>query len=145
MTAPRTAHVQLGGSVGLGKGTVSVDGVELRGVRSVSVEGAVGVIPRLVVEVVLHEAVVDGELLITVPPKTAATLAALGWTPPPDQPLDGPGQRHAWEHSCGTLNAGSPDSGCCAGCRMEPHPDDQEHIPRFVLVQVGGDADAAAG
>ncbi len=129
-----------------GGGRVEVDDVVLTGVRRAVIEGAAGEIPQLTLELISHEAEIDGQMRVTIPPKTAVTLAALGWTAPDDQPLDSPGQQYAWLHGCGTLNDGTPeDSGCCAGCRRDPDAHDRETSPRYVLVQVGGRADAASG
>lgn len=143
MSKARSAQVHL---TGPGKGTVTVSGAELHGVRAVTVEGAVGEVTRLTVELALFEAEIDGEMVVTVPPKTAATLAALGWTPPAGQPLDTPDLPHAYRHDCGQLVEGAPGDDRyrrCPHCRWDFKP--EEAGPRYVLVQIGGAPDAAAG
>lgn len=82
MSTLRSAQVHL---TGPGKGTVTVSGTELHGVRAVAVEAAAGEVTRLSVELALYEAEIDGEMVVTVPPKTAASLVVLGWTPPDEQ------------------------------------------------------------
>lgn len=67
-----------------GGGTVEVNGEPLKGVRNVSLTAGVNAFPALTVDLLLHEVEVNGEVLITVPEKTAASLLALGWTPPAD-------------------------------------------------------------
>ncbi|MFI6443814.1 hypothetical protein [Kitasatospora sp. NPDC050543] len=64
---------------------VTVDGRSLTGVRRATFVAEVGCVPTLTVDLVLREAEVDGEVLLTVPQATAAALVALGWTPPPGQ------------------------------------------------------------
>jgi len=66
----------------IGRGEVFIDGQKVRGVRGLKLEGEVGDLPRLVLDVVVHEAEVDGETVVTVPEKTAETLKRLGWMPP---------------------------------------------------------------
>lgn len=61
---------------------ITVDGVPLTGVRRATFVTEVGHLPTLTLDLLLHEAEVDGETVVTVPPATAATLIALGWTPP---------------------------------------------------------------
>ncbi|GAA2825284.1 hypothetical protein RMN57_13200 [Kitasatospora sp. CM 4170] len=81
MTTRRTAHVALRP----GRGTITVDGTELRGVVACEIRGHVQEVPTMVVALALHEIEVDGQMSISVPPNTAASLVALGWTPPPGQ------------------------------------------------------------
>lgn len=82
MSVRHSVQVRLAGP---GQGTIAVDGTELHKVRAVAVEAAVGEITRLTVELAVHEAEIDGEMVVIVPPETAASLLALGWTPPPGQ------------------------------------------------------------
>jgi hypothetical protein len=70
-------------------GTVEIDGAPLRSVRAVTISGSVTDLPRLTVELLLHEVEVDGDMLVTVPPRTAESLVALGWTPPEGQGVGG--------------------------------------------------------
>jgi hypothetical protein len=78
----RTAHVELND---VGMGSVSVDGVPLKGVRALSLEAEHGVRPVLRLELAVHDISTIAETLICIPDDTAATLVALGWTPPPGQ------------------------------------------------------------
>lgn len=63
-------------------GAVSVDGTRLKGIRAVALRGSVDHAPTLTVDLQLDSALVDGEYVVQVPDDTAATLTALGWTPP---------------------------------------------------------------
>jgi hypothetical protein len=129
-----------------GMGVIEMDGTPLTGVRRAVIEAEVGHVPTLTVELSLQEAEINGEMVIAIPPGTAATLIGLGWTPPTGQLVDSPEQPHAWRHACDTLNEGSPeDSGCCSGCRQEPNRYDLDTSPRYVLVQVRRPADAPPG
>ncbi|MER6515083.1 hypothetical protein [Nonomuraea sp. NPDC001636] len=69
----------------VGMGSITVDGVPLRGVRSLSLDAEVGERPILRLELAVHELSTVAETVIHVPDDTAATLVALGWTPPPGQ------------------------------------------------------------
>ncbi|MGW4810543.1 hypothetical protein ACWEPB_02710 [Kitasatospora cineracea] len=86
MSKARSAQIHL---TGPGKGTVTVSGAELHGVRAVTVEAGAGEVTRLTVELAIYEVEIDGEMVVTIPPKTAANLVALGWTPPPGQEVPG--------------------------------------------------------
>lgn len=66
-----------------GRGTIEVDGQELHGVTAVVASAAVDERPQLVVQLLLQEIEIDGEMTVTIPDDTAEALAALGWTPPP--------------------------------------------------------------
>lgn len=63
-------------------GTVQVDGRELGGVRSLSLDAGVDEIPRLSLDLVAPEVEVDGEMTVIVTDEVRETLTALGWTPP---------------------------------------------------------------
>lgn len=65
-----------------GRGTVQVDGRELGGVRSLSLDAGVDEIPRLSLDLVAPEVEVDGEMTVIVTDEVRQTLTALGWTPP---------------------------------------------------------------
>lgn len=77
----RTARLKLGPS---GPGvSVEVDGHELaQSVRGLRVTASVHDLPRLELDLVEHEIVVEGEMRVEIPPKTREALIALGWTPP---------------------------------------------------------------
>lgn len=62
------------------RGTVQVDGRELGGVRSLSLDAGVDEIPRLSLDLVAPE--VYGEMTVIVTDEVRQTLTALGWTPP---------------------------------------------------------------
>lgn len=64
------------------RGTVQVDGRELGGVRSLSLDAGVDKIPRLSLDLVAPEVEVDGEMTVIVTDTVRQTLTALGWTPP---------------------------------------------------------------
>ena len=77
----RTAQIHLDGPTG----TITVDGHDISHcVRGFTLTADVGHLPALDLDVVLHEADVDGQALITIPARTAVLLTALGWTPPAD-------------------------------------------------------------
>lgn len=78
----RTAKVNLTRD---GRGTIEVNGQALHGVRGLTVTSEAGGVPHLTLDFVIYELELDGELVVTVPPKTAASLVALGWTPPEGQ------------------------------------------------------------
>lgn len=63
---------------------VEVDGQKIPGVRGFHVAAAVNEKPRLVLDILMHEVEVDGQMTVTVPDRTKAALSALGWTPPAD-------------------------------------------------------------
>lgn len=81
----RTARIELNG---FGMGSIEVDGVPLKGVRSLSLDSTVGDRPVLRLELAVHDVSSVAETCIHIPDHTAATLVALGWTPPPGQPVD---------------------------------------------------------
>jgi hypothetical protein len=68
----------------MGKGRIEIDGQRLRGVTGLRLAASTDDIPRLTVELVMHEVEVDGEMEVQIPERTAAALIALGWTPPRD-------------------------------------------------------------
>lgn len=62
-------------------------------VRGLRIDGAFDRLPRLVLEIDLWEQLVEGKVLVEVPPETHRTLVAIGWTPPPGEvgpDADGP-------------------------------------------------------
>ncbi|MFB7589369.1 hypothetical protein [Streptomyces sp. NPDC056169] len=71
-----------------GEGTIKVDGVPLKGIRALSLDAAVGERPILRLELAVYDISTVAETSIHIPDDTAATLVALGWTPPPGQPVD---------------------------------------------------------
>ncbi|MFJ3097361.1 hypothetical protein [Streptomyces hydrogenans] len=81
----RNARIELNA---LGMGSIEVDGVLLKGIRALSLDSAVGDRPVLRLELAVHDISTTAETLIHIPDDTAATLVALGWTPPPGQPVD---------------------------------------------------------
>ncbi|MEU6168081.1 hypothetical protein [Streptomyces tanashiensis] len=81
----RKAHFELNA---LGLGSISVDDVPLKGIRSLSLDATVGERPVLRLELAVHDISTLAETLIYIPEDMATTLAALGWTPPPGQPVD---------------------------------------------------------
>ncbi|MER8233481.1 hypothetical protein [Streptomyces sp. NPDC094049] len=81
----RNARIELSAA---GMGSVEVDGVPLKGVRSLSLDAAAGERPELLLELVVHDISTVAETHIVIPEDTAATLIALGWTPPPGQPVE---------------------------------------------------------
>ncbi|MFE1349334.1 hypothetical protein [Streptomyces sp. NPDC058757] len=78
----RTARIELNG---FGQGSIEVDGVPIGGVRSLSLDATVDDRPVLRLELAVHDISTVAETLIHIPDDTAATLVALGWTPPPGQ------------------------------------------------------------
>lgn len=78
----RMARVELNA---LGLGSLSVDDVPLKGVRALSLDATAGERPVLRLELAVHGISTIAETLIHIPNDTAATLVALGWTPPPDR------------------------------------------------------------
>lgn len=78
----RTAKIHLDGA---GFGTIELDGQKLRGVRSLRLDSEAGSRPQLTLELLLHDVSTMAETLILIDRNTAATLVALGWTPPPEQ------------------------------------------------------------
>ncbi|GAQ61904.1 hypothetical protein [Streptomyces scabiei] len=68
----------------LGGGTVEVNGHDISdAVRGFTLTGEAGHMPRLGLDLRLFTGEVEGEVQVHIPDETAATLVALGWTPPP--------------------------------------------------------------
>lgn len=68
----------------LGGGTVEVGGHDISdAVRGFTLTGEVGHMPRLGLDLRVFTSEVEGDVQVHIPDETAATLAALGWTPPP--------------------------------------------------------------
>jgi hypothetical protein len=66
-----------------GRGTVHVDGHEMTNdVCGVSFIAWAGDEPECELHLIIHDAAIDGEAKVVVPPGTASALEALGWTPP---------------------------------------------------------------
>lgn len=81
----RNARVELNA---LGMGSIEVDGVLIKGVRSLSLDASVSDRPVLRLSLAVLDISTVAETLIHIPEDTAATLVALGWTPPSGQPVD---------------------------------------------------------
>lgn len=81
----RNARIELDAA---GDGTIEVDGVPLRGVRALSLDAGLGERPVLRLELAVHDISTLAEARIYIPDDTVAALVALGWTPPPGQPVD---------------------------------------------------------
>ncbi|MDV5145924.1 hypothetical protein R1T08_17330 [Streptomyces sp. SBC-4] len=81
----RNAHIELAAT---GLGSIKVDGVPLKGVRALSLDADVGERPVLRLELAVHDISTVAETVIHIPDDTVATLVALGWTPPPGQPVE---------------------------------------------------------
>ncbi|MFE0651349.1 hypothetical protein ACFVZH_22450 [Streptomyces sp. NPDC059534] len=81
----RNARIELNA---IGDGQIQVDGVPLRGVRALSLDASLGERPVLRLELAVHDISTLAETAIHIPDDTAATLVALGWTPPPGQPVE---------------------------------------------------------
>ncbi|MDX3637688.1 hypothetical protein PV728_47460 [Streptomyces europaeiscabiei] len=73
----------------VGSGVIEVDGQRIRGVRSLKLESEAGDRPVLTLELVVHDVSTMAEALVLIDDQTAATLVALGWTPPPEQEVSG--------------------------------------------------------
>nr|WP_024067041.1 hypothetical protein [Streptomyces sp. F2]AHC28120.1 hypothetical protein pFP3.18c [Streptomyces sp. F2] len=73
-----------------GMGTVEVDGHDISpAVRGLTLSAKAGHLPRLVLDLLVFTGEIDGEAQVHIPDDTAATLVALGWTPPDDgQPVE---------------------------------------------------------
>ena len=70
-------------SLGLNKGRIEIDGQRLPGVTGLQLAASVDDgVPRLTVDLNMHEVEVDGDMVVQVPEQAAAALIALGWTPP---------------------------------------------------------------
>lgn len=87
MAELRTARISMDAQ---GMGTVEVDGNDIsRTVRGLTLTTEAGHLPRLVLDLLVFTSEADGEAQVHIPADTAATLVALGWTPPDDgQPVD---------------------------------------------------------
>ncbi|MGH3495066.1 MAG: hypothetical protein ACRDQ1_17780 [Sciscionella sp.] len=71
------------------EGQIIVGGTDLApAVRSIQLCAGVDYRPELVLNLVLHEVEVDGEITTTIPDRTREALVALGWTPPAEQAAD---------------------------------------------------------
>lgn len=70
--------------LGYGTGTVDLDGHEIPGVRSLTLNAGVNEITELELELVVREVEVDGEVIVTIADETREVLTRLGWTPPAD-------------------------------------------------------------
>lgn len=68
--------------------TIEVDGKQLAGIRGFTLTGQAMEMGKLTLDLVVKEANIDGEVLVSIPDKTKATLIALGWTPPDDETGD---------------------------------------------------------
>jgi hypothetical protein len=68
----------------LAAGRVELDDTPIWCVRSLHVDAAVNESASLTLDLVLHEQIIDGEMVVKVLDETRTTLLALGWTPPAD-------------------------------------------------------------
>lgn len=79
---PETSHnvrLHLNG----GRGAVSVDGLQLSGIKGFRLASTTGHLAVLELDLLLYEVEVDnGPAQVDIPKKTAETLLALGWLPP---------------------------------------------------------------
>ncbi len=78
----RNARIELSAA---GLSSITVDGLPLKGVRALSLDADMDERPVLRLELAVHDISTLAETLIHIPDGTAATLVALGWTPPPAQ------------------------------------------------------------
>ncbi|HEY8985661.1 MAG TPA: hypothetical protein VIU15_39585 [Streptomyces sp.] len=78
----RSAKLSL---TGHGAGTIEIDGQPLRGVRSLTLTSEAGARPTLTLDLLVHDVSTFAEAVVLIDDDTAATLVALGWTPPPEQ------------------------------------------------------------
>jgi hypothetical protein len=88
MAEPRNAHIRLGEP---GLAAIEIDGQDISDTtRGFTLNAQVGHVPQLVVDLQIHVGEIDGQDVdVHVPADTAATLVALGWTPPDDgQPVE---------------------------------------------------------
>ncbi|WP_432247700.1 hypothetical protein ACRAR1_07065 [Streptomyces sanyensis] len=82
----RTARIRLEGPTPL----VEIGGLDVSAATvSLRLEAQHSHRTGLVLDLLLHEAVVEGQTQVSVPDETARALVALGWTPPGDQPPGG--------------------------------------------------------
>lgn len=128
----------------VGSGTIEIDGQQLRGVRGLALTSEAGGESTLTLELLVHDISTFAEALTLIDDDTAATLVALGWTPPDEQTHGASGWPKAWRHSCGELNEGEQPV-MCGACRFDvsKHPDDV--TARYVLVELPSEeADDAA-
>lgn len=61
---------------------VLVDGRPMRGVVNFALTTTKDGLPRLTLDMVMHEMQVDGVVQVEIPRETRETLILLGWTPP---------------------------------------------------------------
>ncbi|MFI9339977.1 hypothetical protein ACIG0D_01675 [Streptomyces sp. NPDC052773] len=127
---------------GPGRGEVILDGERVEGVRGITFGARVDEMALVVLDVLVPTAQIDGEMIVTVPERTAETLIALGWTPPAEQPYGGSDRPKAWRHMCGQLNEGEPVM--CSGCRFDVEDRPQDVESRYVLVDLAEEVDGAA-
>lgn len=78
-----TPHRHAEITLGLGTGRIEIDGQRLPGVTGLQLTSSIkDGIPRLTVDLHMHEVEIDGAMTVHLPDHTAAALIALGWTPP---------------------------------------------------------------
>ena len=71
---------------GHGRGEVHLDDQPITGIRSIKLGAAVGDPNVLILELLVRSAEINGEMVTVVPDGVAASLRALGWTAPEQQP-----------------------------------------------------------
>lgn len=71
-----------------GHGVILVDGQRVGGVRDLTLSAPFGEAPQLTLDVITHDVSTVAEAEVWVPADTAATLVALGWTPPDGQEVE---------------------------------------------------------
>ncbi|MFF6836019.1 hypothetical protein ACFY84_29940 [Streptomyces sp. NPDC012438] len=83
MPEPRTVRIALGGP---GRGTVEVGGADIsHAVRAVHFDAVAGALPKVELELSVHDVSTQAEAQVYVPEETEAALIAMGWTPPPSE------------------------------------------------------------
>lgn len=75
----RSARISLNGPTG----TILVNDQDISHcVRGLTLTADIDSLPTLELDLVVHEATVEGQAVVSIPPRTADLLTALGWTPP---------------------------------------------------------------
>jgi hypothetical protein len=84
----RTCNVKITAQAD-GRGTVEVDGHALKGVQEFALRAGARRVPELEIDLEIFDVSTFAEAEVLVPSDTAESLVALGWTPPPEQEVDG--------------------------------------------------------
>jgi hypothetical protein len=69
---------------GLGTGRIEIDGQRLQGVKGFTLTADTNGLPRLTVDLSVHEIELDGDTTFAISDRARETLIKLGWTPPKD-------------------------------------------------------------